>query len=63
MFCKVNIMLFSSLLNLITESLGRWVSGWWVSGRWSVVGWSVAGGFNKTPRKEGEMKMLVFDKY
>ena len=51
MFCKVNIMLFSSLLNVITESLGRWVGGsvdkWSVVG-WSVVGGSVVGGFNKT---------------
>ena len=56
MFCKVNIILFSSLLNMITESLGRWVGGRWVGGsvsKWSVVGWSVVGGsvvggFNKT---------------
>ena len=56
MFCKVNIMLFSSLLNMITESLGRWVGGSVVGGRWvggsvskwSVVGGSVVGGFNKT---------------
>ena len=31
MFCKVNILLFSSILNMITASLGRWVCG-----RWSV---------------------------
>ena len=36
MFCKVNILLFSSLLNMITASVGRWVGGRWVSGRWSV---------------------------
>ena len=43
-FCKVNIMLFSSLLDMITESLSRWVGGRWVGGsvdKWSVVGWSV----------------------
>ena len=49
MFYKVNTMLFSSLLNMITASLGRWIGGrWvggsvgrWVSGRWSVGRWSV----------------------
>ena len=51
MFCKVNILLFSSLLNIITPSGGRWVGG--SVGKWSVVGWSVVGGlvvggFNKT---------------
>ena len=49
-------MLFSSLLNMITPSVGqrvgvRWVGGsvckWYVVG-WSVVGGSVVGGFNKT---------------
>ena len=62
MFCKMKIFLFSSLLNIIIESVGRWVGGSvvgsrWVgglvvSGRlvgWSVVGRSVVGGFNKTP--------------
>ena len=50
MFCKVNIMLFSSLLNMITESLGRWVDRSVVGGsvgKWSVVGWSVVGGLIK----------------
>ena len=42
-FSKVNILLFSSLVNIITTSVG-----WWVGGR-LVVGRSVAGGFNKTP--------------
>ena len=27
MFCKVNILLFSSLLKIITASVGRWVGG------------------------------------
>ena len=52
MFCKLNILLFSSLLNMITASVGRWVSSRWVGGsvgKWSVVSWSVVGGFNKTP--------------
>ena len=31
MFCKVKILLFSSLLNMITLSVG-----WWVGGGWSV---------------------------
>ena len=50
MFCKVNISLFSILLNMITASMGRWVGGsvgWWVGGsvgKWSLVGWSVIGG-------------------
>ena len=51
MFSKVNIMLFSSLLDMITASLCRWVGGLWVGrsmGKWSMVGWSVVGGFNKT---------------
>ena len=51
MFCKVNIMLFSSLLNMITESLGRRVGGRWVGGsvgKWPVVSGSMVGGFNKT---------------
>ena len=57
MFCKVNIMLFLSLLNMMTELLGRWVGGRWVGG--SVVGWSVVGGlvvgeFNKTRSLNGE---------
>ena len=34
MFCKVKILLFSSLLNMITLSVG-----WWVGGRWSVCRW------------------------
>ena len=46
MFCKVNILLFSSLLNMTTASVGRWVGG--SVGKWSVVGWLVFGGFNKT---------------
>ena len=37
-FCKVNVLLFSSLLNMIIGSVGKW----------SVVGGSVVGGFNKT---------------
>ena len=57
MFCKVNIMLFSILVvNMITESLGRWAGGSVVGGsvdKWLVVsslvvGESVVGGFNKT---------------
>ena len=48
MFCKVNTMLFSSLLNMITPSLGRWVGR--SVGKWSVVGGSEVGGFNKTLR-------------
>ena len=36
MFCKVNILLFSSLLSMIIASVGRWVSGRWWVGRWSV---------------------------
>ena len=51
MFCKVNVLLFSSLLNMIIASVGWWVGG--LVGKWSVVGWSVVGGsvvggFNKT---------------
>ena len=56
MFCKVNIMLFSSLLNMITESLGRWVGGPCVG--WSVGEWSVVGGFNKT-HKNLHVKLQV----
>ena len=41
MFCKVNILLFSSLLNMITASVDRWIVNRWVSGRWSVGRWSV----------------------
>ena len=38
-FCKVNILLFSSLVNIITASVDRWVGeqvvgGRWVGGRW-----------------------------
>ena len=36
MFCKVNILLFSSLLSMIIASVGRWVSGRWWVGWWSV---------------------------
>ena len=50
-FCKVNVSLFSSFLNMIIGSVGWWVGGsmckWSVVG-WSVVGGSVVGGFNKT---------------
>ena len=46
MFCKVNILFFSSRLNMVTASVGRWVGG--SVGKWSVVGWLVVGGFNKT---------------
>ena len=55
-FCKVNVLLFSSLLNMIIASVGRWVCGRTISGsvgKWSVVGWSVVdesvvGRFDKT---------------
>ena len=40
MFCKVNILLFSSLLNMITASVGWWGSGRWSVGRWPVGRWS-----------------------
>ena len=46
MFCKVNILLFSSLLNIITESVGRWIGE--SVGKWSVVRGSVVRGFKKT---------------
>ena len=42
MFCKLNIWLFSSLLNMI---LRQWVGG-------SVVGWSVIARFNKTQTEQ-----------
>ena len=45
MFCKVNILLFSSLLNMITASVGWWGSDQWVGG--SVGKWSVVGRFDK----------------
>ena len=45
-FCKVIVLLFSSLLNTIITSVGHWVCGRWVGG--SVVGGTVVGGFNKT---------------
>ena len=48
MFYKVNIMLFSSLLNMITLSLGRWVGR--SVGKWSVVGGPEVDGFDKTLR-------------
>ena len=47
MFCKLNILLFSSLSNMITASVSQWVGG--SVGNWSLVGGSVVGGFNKTP--------------
>ena len=61
-FCKVNVLLFSSLLNMIIASVGRWFCGRLVGGSvgklsvvgWSVVGGSVVGGFHKTPRKHNE---------
>ena len=40
MFCKVNIFLFSTRLNMITASVGQWLVGRWVGGsvrKWSVV--------------------------
>ena len=49
MFCKLNILLISSLLNMITASLSGWIGGRWVGGlvgKWSVVSWWVVGGFN-----------------
>ena len=63
-FCKVNALLFSSLLNMIIGSVGRWVCGRWVGGsvgKWSVVGGSVVGGFNKTPGKH-QCRNLFFNK-
>ena len=45
-FCKVNILLFSNLLNMIIRSVGRWVGG--TVSKWSVVGGSVVAGFSKT---------------
>ena len=43
MFCKVNIFLFSTRLNMITASVGQWlvgpcVSDWWLFDQW-FVGW------------------------
>ena len=38
-FCKVNILLFSSLVNIITASVDRWVGGQVVGGRWVVGRW------------------------
>ena len=46
-FCKVNVLLFSSLLNMIIASVGRWICDRCVGGlvdKWSVVHWSVVGG-------------------
>ena len=46
MFCKLNTLLFSSLLNMIIASVGRWLDGQWVGGsvgKWLVVGWWVGG--------------------
>ena len=37
----MNVLLFSSLLNMIIASVVQWVCGRWVSGRWSVGRWSV----------------------
>ena len=52
MFCKLIILLFSSLSNMITASVSQWVGGsvgnWSLVGE-SMVGGSVVGGFNKTP--------------
>ena len=36
MFCKVNIFLFSTRLNMITASVGQWLVGRWLVGWWSV---------------------------
>ena len=50
-FCKVNVLLFPSVLNMIIASVGPWVCGRWVRGsvgKWSMFGWSVVAGFNKT---------------
>ena len=38
-FCKLNVLLFSSLVNIVTTSVGQWVDGRlvfdrWVGGRW-----------------------------
>ena len=38
-FCKLNVLLFSSLVNIVITSVGRWVDGRlvfdrWVGGRW-----------------------------
>ena len=38
-FCKVNILLFSSLVNIITASVDRWVGGQVVGGRWVGGRW------------------------
>ena len=51
-FCKVYILLFSGLLNMIIASVVRWVGG--LIGKWSVVDWSVIGGFNKTRDEKPE---------
>ena len=41
MFCKVNILLLSSLLNIVTASVSRWIGDRWVGGRWVSGRWSV----------------------
>ena len=47
MFCEVNILLFSSLANIITASVRRQFGARWVGGsldKWSVVGGRLVGG-------------------
>ena len=40
LFCKMNIFLFSSLLDMIIVLVGRWVSGgWWYVSRWLMNRW------------------------
>ena len=47
MFCEVNILLFSSLANIIPASVRRQFGARWVGGsldKWSVVGGRLVGG-------------------
>ena len=62
MFYKLDILLFLSLLNMITASVGGLVGGRLIGGslgKWSVVGESVVGGFNKIHSKGLDLSLKL----
>ena len=53
-FCKMNMLLLSSLPNMIIDSVSHWVGSRWVAGQvvgGRFVGGSVVRGFNETQEK------------
>ena len=60
-FCKVNnILLFSSLLNLVTSPVGHWVGGWWVGSQWIFLKNMFSSKFHRTQNSGKHMHQCLF---